>query len=48
MDKFWSIAAMPLGLTICFGPAFVVWWFTERKQRHSEPAKPDQSSSPRK
>jgi hypothetical protein len=29
MDIFWSIFAMPIGVTLCFGPAMVVWWLTE-------------------
>jgi hypothetical protein len=31
MDKFWSIFAMPIGLTLCFGPAVIVWWLTKDK-----------------
>lgn len=30
---------VPIGITICFGPALVVWWLT----KDSEP-KPDDSS----
>lgn len=33
MDKFWSIFAMPIGLMMCFGPALVVWWLTDRKHK---------------
>ena len=29
MDIFWSIFAMPIGVTLCFGPAMVVWWLTK-------------------
>jgi len=36
MDAFWSIFGMPIGVTLCFGPALVVWWLT----KDSEP-KPD-------
>jgi hypothetical protein len=25
MDKFISIAAMPIGVLICFGPALLIW-----------------------
>jgi hypothetical protein len=32
MDAFWSFFAMPIGVTICFGPAVVVWWFTREKE----------------
>jgi len=38
MDAFWSIFGMPIGVTLCFGPALVVWWLT----KDSEP-KPDDS-----
>ena len=38
MDAFWSIFGMPIGVTLCFGPALVVWWFT----KDSEPG-PDDS-----
>jgi len=24
-DVFWSLFAMPIGLTICFGPALIAW-----------------------
>jgi hypothetical protein len=24
-DVFWSLFAMPIGLTICFAPAVIVW-----------------------
>jgi len=37
MDKFWSICAMPIGVTLCFGPAVLVWWLT----RHENPPPPD-------
>jgi hypothetical protein len=29
MDIFWSIFAMPIGVTLCFGPAMIVWWLTK-------------------
>jgi hypothetical protein len=38
MDAFWSIFGMPIGVTLCFGPALIVWWLT----KDSEP-KPDDS-----
>ena len=31
MDVFWSFFAMPIGLTICFGPMLVVWLIAELK-----------------
>ncbi len=31
MDKFWSIFTMPIGMTLCFGPALLVWWVTRDK-----------------
>jgi uncharacterized Tic20 family protein len=37
MDAFWSIFGMPIGVTLCFGPALVVWWFT----KDSEPGPDD-------
>lgn len=24
-DVFWSLFAMPIGVTLCFGPAIVAW-----------------------
>lgn len=32
MDKFWSIFTMPIGVTLCFGPALFVWWLTEGRK----------------
>lgn len=32
MDKFWSIFAMPIGMTLCFAPAIIVWWLTKDKE----------------
>jgi hypothetical protein len=31
MDKFISICAMPIGVTICFGPALIAWVIAELK-----------------
>jgi hypothetical protein len=31
MDAFISIAAMPIGVLICFGPALIVWVLAELK-----------------
>ena len=31
MDKFWSVFTMPIGMTLCFGPALLVWWVTRDK-----------------
>jgi hypothetical protein len=39
MDKFWSIFTMPIGLLLCFGPAFFVWFLTERKRASSDEPK---------
>jgi len=36
MDAFWSIFAMPIGVTLCFGPAVVVWWLTKEKEPPNE------------
>lgn len=33
MDKFWSIFTMPIGVAMCFGPAMIVWWLTDRKKK---------------
>ena len=30
MDIFWSFFTMPIGITICFGPAVLVWWLTQK------------------
>ena len=35
MDAFWSYFAMPIGVTICFGPAVVVGLLTRRKERET-------------
>jgi hypothetical protein len=32
MDKFWSIMTMPIGMALCFGPALLVWWLTDRRK----------------
>lgn len=39
MDIFWSIFAMPIGVTLCFGPAVIVWWLTKDKEaaRNDQP-----------
>ena len=29
MDTFWNFLTMPIGVTLCFGPAMVVWWLTK-------------------
>ena len=31
MDKFWSIAIVPIGILACFGPALIAYWVTEKK-----------------
>jgi hypothetical protein len=31
MDKFISLCAVPIGITICFGPALVFWIIAELK-----------------
>ncbi len=36
MDAFWSFFAMPIGVTICFGPAVLVWWLTRDKQEQQK------------
>ena len=36
MDKFWSIFSMPIGVTLCFGPAVLVWWLTRDKELCSD------------
>jgi hypothetical protein len=36
MDAFWSILAMPIGVALCFGPAMVVWWLTDRPNKSSD------------
>lgn len=41
MDKFWSIFSMPIGMTLCFAPAIVVWWLTKDKES-SAPDQDDQ------
>jgi hypothetical protein len=32
MDKLYGFLTMPLGVALCFGPAMLVWWLTERKK----------------
>ncbi len=29
----WGIFAMPVGVTVCFGPAMLVWWLMERQKQ---------------
>jgi len=36
MDEFWSIMAMPIGVTLCFGPAMLVWWLTRDKKSNED------------
>ncbi len=31
MDKFWSIGVVPIGIILCFGPALIAYWLTEKK-----------------
>ncbi len=33
MDIFWSIAAMPLGVLICFGPVLIAWVIEMRSRK---------------
>ena len=35
MDIFWSIFAMPIGVTICFAPAIIIWWLTKGSEKPS-------------
>ena len=35
-DMFWSWFAMPIGLTICFGPLMVAWVIAELKDTGSK------------
>jgi hypothetical protein len=42
MDKFWSICTMPIGVTLCFGPAIVVWWLTRDKEPEPQSPEPKQ------
>jgi hypothetical protein len=44
MDALVSILAMPFGVFLCFGPAMLVWYLTERKSRPAEKP-PEQSRS---
>jgi hypothetical protein len=27
-DQFWSIFAMPIGVTLCFGPCVIAWFLS--------------------
>jgi len=38
MDIFFSFFAMPIGVTICFGPALVVWLIAECKASREQKA----------
>jgi hypothetical protein len=38
-DKFWSILAMPIGVTLCFGPCILAWIL-------SGPQKPAEEDAP--
>jgi hypothetical protein len=39
-DVFWSLFAMPIGLLICFGPAILVWLFSDSKAPEAPSADP--------
>jgi hypothetical protein len=36
MDALVSILAMPFGVFLCFGPAVLVWYLTDRKNKAAE------------
>lgn len=40
MDKFWSIFTMPLGVALCFGPAMIVFWLTNKKEPSDDKKSP--------
>lgn len=44
MDKFISIAVMPIGVLLCFGPALIVWVLAELKDMKND--KTDEANSP--
>jgi hypothetical protein len=37
-DNIWGIIAMPIGISVCFGPALICWLIEERRQTPAEPA----------
>jgi len=39
MDILVSFLTMPVAVTICFGPAVLVWWLGERKKKTSSEKK---------
>jgi len=44
MDKFISIAVMPIGVLLCFGPALIVWVLAELKDTKND--RTDEANSP--
>jgi len=36
MDKFWSILCVPIGISLCFGPALIAWVVAELKSSDKE------------
>jgi hypothetical protein len=36
-DVFWSLFAMPIGLSICFWPFLLAWYLAERKDSARRP-----------
>jgi hypothetical protein len=41
MDKFFSICAFPIGLSLCFFPALIVWVRELRKRSNEDRDKRD-------
>ena len=35
MDAWVSYLTMPVAVTLCFGPAVLVWWLGERRNKNS-------------
>jgi hypothetical protein len=49
MDKFWSIAIVPIGILACFGPALIAYWVTEKKNPiTTEPVKQETKPAKKK
>jgi hypothetical protein len=41
MDKFISVAVVPIGVLICFGPALIFWVLAELKDSRNDASKND-------
>jgi hypothetical protein len=48
MDKFWSIGVVPIGIILCFGPALLAYWVTEKKNPITDESKVEKPAAKKK